>query len=142
MTAHASSIIRITPYSWPPPPDVANAVASCSQCSLEIKCRIECSDCLECICLVCLGFPERRQSWFQHRDQHQRARGFVHLLPPSQNVVPPESRECQCLTSAGCVSHCDRCSKGMLCSHRTFKRLPFCSQLALVPCTSYPPNWG
>lgn len=117
MTAHASAIVRTTSYSWPPPPDVANAVASCSQCSLEIKCRIECSDCLQCICLACHGMAPRRQSWFRHRDQHQRIKGFIHLLPPSQNVVPPANHDCECLTVTGCISHCERCSTGKLPSH-------------------------
>lgn len=119
MTAHASAIVRITSYSWPPPPEVANAVASCSQCSLEIKCRIECSDCLQCICLACHGMAPRRQSWFRHRDQHQRIKGFIHLLPPSQNVVPPANHDCECLTMTGCISHCERCSTGKLPSHRS-----------------------
>lgn len=112
-TTHASSIVRITTYSWPPQPDLAKGVASCSQCSLEIKCRIECSDCLQCICLACHDMPERRQAWYRHRNQHQRIRGFIYLSPPSQNIVPPENHECECLTVRGCMAHCERCFRGM-----------------------------
>lgn len=111
MTPHARSIVRIINYSWPPQPDVANAVASCSQCSREIKCRVECSDCLQCICLACHEIPERRQPWYRHREQHERIKGFIWLSPPLKNVVPPENYECECLTVTGCISHCERCSK-------------------------------
>ena len=117
-TEHASSIIRIIPYSFPPPPDVAEAVASCSQCSLEIKCRIECSDCLQCICQACHSVSPRRQEWYRHRDKHPRVKGFVRLVPPSQDVVPPENHDCECLTVTGCISHCQRCCRGMLLFRR------------------------
>ena len=130
-TAHAISIVRITSYSWPPQPDVAQAVASCSQCSLEVKCRIECSDCLQCICVACYGIPQRRQPWYRHRDQHQRIKGFVYLRPPSHNAVSPANRECECLTVTGCISHCDRCLKGMLPSRR-FRILKMFLALLLV----------
>ena len=113
-TAHASSLVRCASYSWPPQPDVADAIASCSQCSLAVKCRIECSDCLQCICLDCYGLIFRRQTWYRHRDQHQRLRGVISLFPPSQSVVPPESHDCECLTVVGCLFHCERCCRGML----------------------------
>ena len=114
VTEHASSLVRITIHFWPPRPDVAKAAASCSECSLETKCRLECSDCLQCICSTCFGVPLRRLTWLGHRDQHQRPKGFINIVPPSQNVVPPASRECECLTVTGCIGHCGRCYQGML----------------------------
>ena len=117
MTAHATSIVRATAHSWPPSPNVAKTIASCSHCSLEVKCRTECSDCLQCLCLTCYGLDDRRQSWYRHRDQHQRSKGFIQLQPPSQNVVPPADHVCECLTKTGCVSHCGGCSEGMLFSY-------------------------
>ncbi len=142
MTAHVSSIVRITSYSWPPPPDVANAVASCSQCSLEIKCRIECSDCLQCICLACDEYTDRRQPWFRHRDKHQRVKGFISLAPPSKNVIPPANHECECLTVSGCISHCGRCSKGTLLSRRChdLRSPPLYPVLVRAPCLSCLPT--
>ena len=117
-TAHANSILRTTCHSWPPAPDVADTVASCSQCSLEIKCRLECSDCLQCICLACVGVDQRRQSWYRHRDQHQSVKGFIFLLPPFNHVLPPTNHECECLTLTGCIFHCERCLN--------FAAMPFC----------------
>ena len=144
MTAHASSIVRMTCYSWPPQSDVASAVASCSQCSLEVKCRLECSDCLQCICLACSAIPQRRQPWFRHRDQHQRIRGFICLLPPSQNVALPVDRECECMTVTGCLSHCERCSNGMLSFVSVCVRETCCSALCWYWRRGFfcPATWG
>lgn len=144
MTPHARSIVRIINYSWPPQPDVANAVASCSQCSREIKCRVECSDCLQCICLACHEIPERRQPWYRHREQHERIKGFIWLSPPLKNVVPPENYECECLTVTGCISHCERCSKGMLPSRycRFFEKFAALSPVGIGIMRLLPANSG
>ena len=111
---HATSIVRFTIYSWPPQQDVAAKTASCSRCAAEVNCRIECSDCLSCICDDCAGFSQALKEWYKHREQHARVKGFISLYPPTANVIPPTSSGCECLTMRGCVSHCGRCYRGKL----------------------------
>ena len=111
-TLHATSIVRVTFLPWPPRPGVAETTASCSECSLDIKCRLECSDCSSCLCQECSGFEDRRKKWYDHRSQHQRIKGFICLCSPLEEVSPSTSGQCDCLTVRGCISHCYRCHRG------------------------------
>lgn len=110
---HATSIVRITSLPWPPQPGVAEATASCSECSLEVKCRLECSDCSSCLCQECSGSVDRRRKWYEHRTQHQRIKGFIFLCSPLEEVSPSTPGQCDCLTVRGCISHCFRCYRVM-----------------------------
>lgn len=109
---HATSIVRFTFVPWPPQPDVSETTASCSECSLNVKCRLECSDCSSCLCIECGGYKERRQKWYEHRNQHQRIKGFIYIASPLDELVPSTSSQCDCLTVRGCISHCSRCERG------------------------------
>ncbi len=111
---HASSLVRVKHFSWPPHKEIAAQLGTCSLCSIEVKCRVECGDCSLAICTECAGLHNRVPSFYKHREQHPCVKGFISLLDPLRNVVPPVNHECECLRVRGCVSHCQRCFKGEL----------------------------
>lgn len=112
---HAISMVKYTHYSWPPQSGVAAPVRSCSQCSADVKSRLECADCSLCLCSNCGVLDDRRKLFYKHRDQHQRLKGFIPIMPPTWNVVPPTDRQCECFKGGSLsLSHCGRCHKGRL----------------------------
>ena len=68
--------------------------------------------------MECAGTRERILDFYKHREQHPLVKGFISLIDPLKNVVPPVDHECECLRMRGCVSHCSRCFKGELVFNR------------------------
>ena len=141
---HASSIVRGKNHSWPPHKEIAAQLGTCSLCSIEVKCRIECGDCSLAICTECAEIQDRVLGFYKHREQKPCVKGFISLISPLKNVVPPVDHECECLRVRGCISHCGRCFKGELvfnrCSDRNLQQcVPFvidsrCSCRLAWPC--------
>lgn len=56
--------------------------------------------------------------FYKHPEQHPRVKGFIILVNPLRNVVPPVDHECECLWVRGCLLHCQRCFKGEMVFNR------------------------
>lgn len=106
---HASHIVRHTQQPWSQSMPALAEISSCSECSLEVRCRFECSTCSNAICYECYEFTERRVKLYQHRVQHGKGTAFIEIFPPTYSVVPPIDHECDCLRATGCLSHCGKC---------------------------------
>ena len=84
---------------------------ACSQCSLEIRCRLECSICSQAICYDCSGFKDKRSKFFEHGAQHGRGSGFTNVFPPTMSITLPLDHKCDCMRTPGCFTHCEACFK-------------------------------
>lgn len=106
---HAAHLVRYSLQLWSQSMTTAAELATCSECSLEVRCRIECSVCSQAICSGCYGFADRRLQWYKHRLQHGKGNGILDIVAPTYSVVPPVDHRCDCLQATGCVSHCGGC---------------------------------
>ena len=109
---HSGNLVRQTIQIWTQHMATIAEVASCSECSLDIRCRVECLVCSRNICFECYSFANRRLPFYAHRNTHTKGNGFVVLSAPTCSVVPQADHECDCLSSPGCISHCNSCLRG------------------------------
>ena len=110
---HAEFMICITTIAWNPKMKLTKPRTSCSQCSREVNCRTECSDCLQCHCMLCNYYQDRRTTWNErHQESCSGKKKFRVLVSPYRFVKPPSDRHCECLEGCGSVSHCRRCLAG------------------------------
>ncbi len=106
---HATHLVRYSHQLWSQSMTTAAERSSCSECSLELRCRIECLGCSRAICYDCYGQSARRLPWHQHQLQHGKGNGILVIVPPTQFIIPPVDHHCDCLQATGCMTHCDGC---------------------------------
>lgn len=108
---HASKLVRWVNRRWSQSMATISEFSICSECSLDVRSRVECSVCSRAICVGCHGPPEKRLAWYDHQREHGKGNGYWNLVAPTRSVVPPTDHQCDCLQATGCVSHCERCFK-------------------------------
>ena len=88
-------------------------VNSCSRCSLEVQSRVECVDCLHTLCATCWIQEKERAAWYEdHSKDHPMHKSYRFVLPKFTRIIPPDTWDCECATTYGCVIHCVRCFNG------------------------------
>ena len=108
---HAIHLVRLHSQFWTQSMGSLEETTSCSECSSDTKCRLECKGCSKSICLECYG-GDKRASWFEHRFQHTKGNTFEQLLTPTFRAFPPPDHQCDCSRSHGVISHCGGCFRG------------------------------
>ncbi len=109
--SHATHLVRFSHQHWSQSMTIVAEHASCSECSLEVRCRIECLVCSRAICYDCYEHSDRRLPWYQHRLEHGKGNGILATIAPTHSVIPPGDHRCDCFQPTGCLGHCGRCSE-------------------------------
>ena len=113
LTTHGSRIVRFTDVSWSSTMQGIKTQSNCSRCMRDTKCRLECMDCLACLCHSCTDSVSQRNKWLEeHTKIFWLHKSFRLILPPSWARNPLVNRECCCLEVHDVVSHCLKCSEG------------------------------
>ena len=115
MNGHLIHLIRFVTIAWTATSSI-EPQSSCSICSRQVKCRIECTDCFTSICTSCYcDNLEAKSLWHQqHSEEHPRHKSFREISQPFMFKKPlPEDKFCPCFSSHDVVGHCSRCAKGV-----------------------------
>ena len=107
--SHADQLVRWTNQFCGSSMANTGEFASCTECSLDVKGRIECSFCTRAICRACHAPTDRRIAWYNEHRAHAKGTGFLDLVAATYSVVSPTDHQCDCYRATGCVSHCERC---------------------------------
>ena len=106
---HASDLVRASYQGWSQGMMTLAEFVNCPDCSLEVRCRVQCLGCPQAICWECYEDATRRSNWYQHQTQHGKGKGVVFLVTPNHSVVPLSDHICDCLVASGCAGHCSEC---------------------------------
>ena len=119
---HAALLVRWTNQFWGQSLNTIAEFASCSECALDVRSRIECLDCARAICRGCHDPAERRMTWYkQHQTQHGKGHGFCNIVPPTYSLVSPTEHKCECFRATGCISHCESCFSPHKLGHTIYR---------------------
>lgn len=113
---HAKYLSRFTTMPWNAKSKDFNENRDCSECSRNVRCRVECTACHWSDCLKC-------DRWFEHHRQDLSSKDhkqYLKIVPPYSSLNSVNSERCRCLSGFGIWSHCPRCNEGdgFSCPHK------------------------
>lgn len=115
VNSHIIHLIRFVTIAWAATKSI-EPLSSCLICSRQVKCRIECTECLTSICNSCYcDNREARELWHkQHKAEYPYHKSFREVSQPFMFKKPlSKDRFCPCFDKHEIIGHCSRCSKGM-----------------------------
>ncbi len=112
---HLTDLIRFVAIAWSATLSI-EPQSSCVICSKQVKCRIECTECLSSVCNSCYcDKPQAKELWYkQHTAEYPRHKSFRDIALPFMFKKPlPKDMSCPCFDKSEVLGHCSRCCKGM-----------------------------
>ena len=118
INSHTVNLVRFVTIAWAATKSI-EPQSSCHICSRQVKCRIECTDCLSSICSSCYSDnPEAKELWNkEHRTKNPTHKSYREISQPFMFKYPlPKDLSCPCFEDHEVLGHCSRCSKGTIIS--------------------------